>query len=122
MAGLFEMGVQKENLFLMGLFSVLDAILDVPLDKALDMVLVPDKVKEALLKRDNDLGEIYNFITLYERGEWTEVSRIALMKNISVKDIYDAYYDSLTWYGRMINLKIDEDEIDASDEGDDDDL
>ena len=105
LSGLFEMGVHKENLFLMGLFSVLDAIIDQPIEQAIEMVSVPDSVKTALTKEDNEFGEMYRFIKLYERGEWTEVSRIALIKNITVESIFHAYTDALMWYDFLLNMQ-----------------
>jgi EAL and modified HD-GYP domain-containing signal transduction protein len=112
LAGLFEMGVHKENLFLMGLFSVLDVILEMPIDKALEMIVVPEPVSQALLGEQNDFGLIYSFAKFYEYGDWTEVSRMALVHNLKIQDIFHAYNDALVWYGRMINMKIDKDEMD----------
>lgn len=109
LAGLFEMGVHMENLFLMGLFSSLDVILEMPIEKALGMIVVPEKVKIALTTGENDFGEIYRFIMLYEQGDWQEVSRFALIHNLAVNDIFKAYYESLTWYGRLINTQVDSD-------------
>lgn len=109
-AGLFEMGVHSENLFLMGLFSVLDVILEMPIEKALELVFVPESVKTALTVGNNDFGQVYNFIKSYEQGDWTEISRTALLRNMKIADIYKAYHETLIWYGRMINMTIDEDE------------
>ena len=112
-SGLFEMAAHKDNLFLMGLFSVLDAILDTPIEQALEMVIVPDKVHEALLGEDGEFGEIYRFIKLYEQGDWMEISRIALMKNLTISDIFQTYYDALEWYGNMINITIDKGDLES---------
>jgi len=109
-AGIFEMGVHSDNLFLMGLFSVLDVILEMPIEEALGLVFVPEPVKVALTGGNNNFGQIYNFVKEYEQGDWTEISRTALIKNFNIKDIYNAYYDALTWYGRLINMTVDEDE------------
>ena len=108
-AGLFEMGVHKDNLFLMGLFSVLDVILDMTMEKALHLVYVPDKVREALMGEENDFSKVFRFIRLYEDGDWTEVSRIALVDKMSISAIAEAYHDALSWYGKLINMS-DEDE------------
>lgn len=109
-AGLFDMAMHSENLFLMGLFSVLDVILEMPIEKALELVLVPDSVKVALITEENNFGQIYKFIKSYEQGDWTEISMIALIRNINIADIYKAYHETLIWYGRLINMTIDEDE------------
>lgn len=105
-AGLLEMGGQRDNLFLMGLFSVLDAVLDMPFEQALGFIALPDKVKDALLGKANDYKDVLDFVRMYERGEWTELSRIALIKEISISDIFDAYHEALIWYGNLMNMQV----------------
>jgi len=111
LAGLFELGVQKENLFLLGLFSVLDVILNTTMDRALKMIYVPEAVRTALLDGSNDVGQVYRFVTDYEAGDWTEISRIALMRKMDICDIAAAYHDALSWYGHIISMKIDEGDL-----------
>ncbi len=111
MARHFEMAIQSENLFLMGLFSVLDVILDLPMEKALELVSIPDKIRDALVHEKGEYAQVYRFIKLYEQGDWREVSRLALVHNIKIRDIASAYLDTLTWYGRLINMKVDDAEL-----------
>jgi EAL and modified HD-GYP domain-containing signal transduction protein len=106
LSGLFEMAIHKDNLFLMGLFSVLNVILEVPMDQALTMIFVPEPIKVALLGGQNDFQKIYEFVRLYEEGEWMELSRIALMNNMKITDIFRAYNDALVWYGNLISLQV----------------
>ena len=108
LAGLFDMAVHKDNLFLIGLFSVLNVILETTIEKALQIVRVPDKVKDALLGGSGEFGDVYNFVKLYEEGEWTEISRLALVKNLKIRDIFEAYNEALTWYGRLIAMSVED--------------
>lgn len=108
LAGLFEQAVQKDNLFLMGLFSVLDIILETTMENALRIVRVPDRVRDALLSKEPVFGEVYQFVKLYENADWVEVSRMALVKQFSISDIFNAYNNALVWYGKMIHMAIDE--------------
>ncbi|MDR0293510.1 MAG: HDOD domain-containing protein [Oscillospiraceae bacterium] len=102
LAGMFEMAVHRDNLFLLGLFSVLDVILETTIEQALQLVHTPEPVRTALLGGDNDFAKVYQFVQLYERGEWTEISRIALVNNLQISDIFEAYNEALTWYGRLV--------------------
>ncbi len=104
MARHFEMAIHKENLFLMGLFSVLDVILEMPMPQALKLVFVPEPVRLALELGHGSFNEVYDFIKLYEQGEWHEISRISLVRNITINDIHDAYVDAITWYSNLINM------------------
>jgi EAL and modified HD-GYP domain-containing signal transduction protein len=111
MAKHFEMAMSNENLFLMGLFSVLDVVLSVPIKDALGMVFVPEVIFEALVEKRGTHHEVLHFVLTYEHGAWAEISRIALMRHITVDDIHVAYRDALLWYSNMINLTVETDDI-----------
>jgi EAL and modified HD-GYP domain-containing signal transduction protein len=98
------MAIQKDNLFLMGLFSVLNIILETSLESAFKIVRVPDKVRLALLNDEGEYARVYQFIQLYEEGEWTEISRLALVNHMKIGDIFEAYNEALMWYGRLIAM------------------
>jgi EAL and modified HD-GYP domain-containing signal transduction protein len=83
-----------------------------PIDKALEMIIVPEAVRQALIGEENNFWQIYDFAKNYEYGDWMEVSRTALVYNIKTIDIFHAYNEALVWYGRLINMKIDQDELD----------
>ncbi len=83
-------------------------VLEMPFERALSIVAVPEIVKEALLGKETDFLKILNFVLLYERADWTELSRLALLSEIAVSDVFKAYKDALLWYSRLINMKVDE--------------
>jgi len=98
LASAFEMSMQSSELFLMGLFSVLDLILDKPMTEALAMVKVSKEINQALLEGKGPFAEVLSFVNRYENADWQEVSRIMVLKNIDMNKVYDAYIDSLKWY------------------------
>ena len=101
-AGLFNLKMQSEELFLMGLFSVLDVILDKPMDEALNMIQVSKDIKQALVSHEGKLAPVLEFILAYESADWSGVSRILLLGNIDANKIYEAYIESLDWYRKTI--------------------
>ena len=98
LAPLFDMKIHASELFLMGLFSVIDLILGKPMDKALEMVQLSASVNEALIANKGELAPVLDFIKQYEKASWQEVSRQMLLSKIDMNDVYDAYISSLTWY------------------------
>ena len=102
LAGLFELKMQSEELFLMGLFSVLDIILDKPIDEALEMIQVSKDIKAALINREGKLAPVLEYILAYETADWSEVSRIMVLRNIDTNKVYQAYLDTLSWYRSTI--------------------
>ena len=100
-APLFGKAVLSGELFLMGLFSVLDIILDKPMDEALDMVKVSKEIHDALVDRKGDFADVLNFITNYENASFTEASRQMVIHEIDDDKAYDAYVQALAWYRDM---------------------
>lgn len=98
LAPVFELGVFGSELFLMGLFSVVDLILGKPMNEALELLKVSKNINKALISSDGPFAEILDFIKLYESGDWQEISRIMLLNNISLDKVYEAYISSLEWY------------------------
>lgn len=101
----FEMGMMSQELFIMGLFSALDIMLEKTMEEALSMVQVSKNVKEALLEDKGDFAKVLDFIKRYEDADWTEVSRIMVLGNIDMDKVYDAYLKALKWYRDLIPSK-----------------
>lgn len=97
-APLFEMNMHASELFLMGLFSVLDLILNRSMEEALQMVKVSREISSALIDGKGVFAPVLDFILQYENASWQEVSRVMLMKDIEMDKVYDAYVQSLKWY------------------------
>ncbi|MCM1087100.1 MAG: HDOD domain-containing protein [Muribaculaceae bacterium] len=101
LAPVFELAIHSSELFLMGLFSVLDLILNKPMTEALEMVKVSKSVKDALTEQKGELAPVLDFILHYENASWQEVSRQMVLKNIDIDHVYDAYTRSLQWYRQL---------------------
>ena len=93
-----------QELFLTGLFSILDIILDCSMEEALSMVRVSGKIRTALLEHTGSLAEVLHFIVKYESAEWQEVSRQLVLKNIEIPDVSHAWVSSLQWYAKLIAM------------------
>ncbi len=98
LAPTFGLAMKADELFLMGLFSVLDIILSKPMDEALKTVNVSKEISQALLENKGEFYQIINFIKLYEAGDFNELNRLEIVDRIDVSDVYDAYKESLKWY------------------------
>lgn len=104
LAPVFGMAMRSQELFLTGLFSILDIILDCSMEEALSMVRVSGKIRAALLERTGSLAEVLHFIIKYESAEWQEVSRQLVLKNIEIPDVSHAWVSSLQWYAKLIAM------------------
>ena len=104
LAPVFGIAMRSQDLFLTGLFSILDIILDCSMEEALSMVRVSGKIRTALLEHTGSLAEVLHFIVKYESAEWQEVSRQLVLKNIEIPDVSHAWVSSLQWYAKLIAM------------------
>ncbi len=105
LAGAFGMGMAAQELFIMGLFSAIDIMLDKPMEEALNMVQVSKNIRDALIDNKGDFAPLLNFIRRYEDADWTEVSRLMVINDINMDEVYEAYLNALKWYRDLFSQK-----------------
>ncbi len=89
----------KPQMFIVGLFSVLDALMDTPMIDLLDSVILSAPVKLALLDKIGDHGKIYQMVLDYERCNWEEL----LQHGLSADQLLECYLESVEWADQSIN-------------------
>lgn len=99
----FEMGIHAPSLFLMGLFSLLDVILDLPMKDAIEEILVSDAIKAALVDSKGEFADVLKLIYAYERADWKTVSYIMILRGIKPNKLNRAFFDSLVWYKELLD-------------------
>ncbi|WP_035235831.1 EAL and HDOD domain-containing protein [Desulfobacter vibrioformis] len=60
-----------DELFTVGLFSTMDAILDMPMEDILEKIALSQKIKDALLGKDRIFRQLNDLITNFEQGQWS---------------------------------------------------
>ncbi len=88
---------EHEKFFLVGLFSVLDALMDRPMQEVLQALPLQDDIAQALLEQQGILGTILTCVLAYERGKWKEASSCGL----DSEEIVDAYLNAISWTNEM---------------------
>ena len=83
--------------FLTGLFSLLDAILDRPMEQLLVRLPFPDMIKEALMQEKNILYYILEIVKAYESGSWWGLEQAVVFINIKSDLLPKLYLDALDW-------------------------
>lgn len=101
LADVFGLKAVESDLFFMGLFSVLDIVLDVPMSQAIEMITVPQNIKSAYLEGTGELACVMQFLLDYEKADWLEVSKVQVLKGLDMDKVYDAYCQAYSWYRDM---------------------
>ncbi len=84
---------QPEIFFLIGLFSVLDALMDQSMDQIVNELNLSDVIKGALLRYEGLPGLVLHAIKAYENGDWQTVK----MLNVPDQMLTGIYLDSIKW-------------------------
>ncbi len=63
-------GFDTEELFTLGLFSSMDAMLDSPMEIILESIALSDKIKAALNGEKKEFKKILNIVASFEQGDW----------------------------------------------------
>jgi c-di-GMP-related signal transduction protein len=95
---------QQNEAFLMGMFSLLDALIDQPLDEALLSVSLGPDITQALLGTapvDDVLSKIFQLTRRYEQGDWDEVEKLAQECGFPGSLAGNAYVEAAVWAERV---------------------
>jgi EAL and modified HD-GYP domain-containing signal transduction protein len=84
-------------LFLVGMLSVLDQLLESPIESLADsMELAPD-VRNALLHRGDFYGAVLGLVEAYEAGEWSRVDLLSGVVGVTPEMLPPLYLEALQW-------------------------
>lgn len=103
LAGAFELGVFQQSLFITGLFSLLDVILEQPMAVAIQDVAVNQRVHDALVNKSGMLYPVMELIYAYEKADWDTVTILMIRSNIDVETVSTAFVNALKWYQKLLN-------------------
>ncbi|MBI3646173.1 MAG: HDOD domain-containing protein [Acidobacteriales bacterium] len=85
------------DLFLMGLLSIMDAILEVRMDVLLEQLPVDKETKAALLGQASRLRPLYQLMLAQESGEWGQSCELAEHMKISDEEVAEKWWQAMQW-------------------------
>lgn len=88
--------------FIVGLLSLLDVLLEVPMDKILSRLELSDEVRGALLGRGGPFGERLQLVEAYERADWDTAQGMAGGGEGEHEKLPSMYIDALHWAAQRI--------------------
>lgn len=89
------------DMFVLGLFSLMDAVIGRPLRELLNDVALPADLVDALVPSGapNRAADVLSLVVAYERADWADVDRLCKALGIvdSPEKLPRMYQDALTW-------------------------
>ncbi|MDX8390687.1 MAG: HDOD domain-containing protein [Mariprofundaceae bacterium] len=94
-------GIQKASnpadYFVLGMFSLLDALLDQTMDVALQEIALPADIIEGLTNSDSRYGRLLALVVSIEHGDWDHANTLCQQSGMKVGDISAIYADAVHW-------------------------
>jgi len=87
----------KAACFTLGLFSLLDAFLDLPMEEALGQVRLPQDVYEGLTDPCSHYGRLLDMVKSMETGNWEYVESICGENGLNHEDLKSIQISSIKW-------------------------
>lgn len=91
------------KLYLLGMLSLIDALLQKPMTQIMDLLPIADEMKTVLLGRQNSLSVALNLVRCYESGDWRGNESIREALGLSETKALTIYVQSVHWAEKMLH-------------------
>ena len=92
---------EADQAFVVGIFSLLDVMLSMPMESALGLLNVPEPVAAALLRREGFLGDLLTLAEACESSDDVVFDRTAGLLHLSSQQINLAHLQALAWADQL---------------------
>ena len=88
---------QAQSLFLIGLFSLLDAVIDLPMEKVFDYIPLSDDIRETVIGEKTPFYDVLDLAILIESGNWTKVADLIAQYDLDERQLIEAHVKAIEW-------------------------
>lgn len=86
-----------ETLFMLGLFSMLEALLNMPLEEIGREIKIDEEIIHTLQGKDTKYQPWFSLLLNYERGQWDTLRGQASELGLALHDVSSAYAKAMAW-------------------------
>lgn len=101
LASTTNLAQKSADLFLLGLFSQIDAFMDRPKEEILKELPISELIKGVLLGEDNIYKPFYELVISYENADWKPTEKILTQLQLSQEILPALYLESLAWTNQI---------------------
>ena len=98
-------GLDPSELFTIGLFSLIDAILDDTMENLLGKLPLTDGIKKALTEKEGKLYQYLELAIAYQMAEWEKVSNIANMIRMDESKLPEYFAEAVAWADGLTSIR-----------------
>lgn len=94
--------------FTLGMFSLLDQIMGIPMEQVIQDLPLHNDIKNALAGVQNSLKDVLDLVSAVEKAQWGIISEKCHDFSIDEKDLFKIYAESLNWSNKLLsNVQVD---------------
>ena len=87
----------ESDLFLLGLLSLIDAMLEIPMEDVLEKIPLDHETKAVLLGQPSVLRPVYQLMLAHESGEWEAAAELSGRLHLDSEDVAGLYWQAQEW-------------------------
>ena len=91
----------ESDLFLVGLFSLMDAILELPMGVVLEGISFDHETRAVLLGQASQLDPIYRLMLAQETANWDRVSELCTQLKLPESHVTECHWKAMQWAREM---------------------
>lgn len=91
----------RDNLFIVGIFSLLDAMLEMPMEAVLEKLYLPETISDALLNHQGIYGPFLALTIACENADPGKIEELAESMAMDPEKVNKAHLESLSWVEQL---------------------
>lgn len=103
-ASKMSIGDNSSSAFLVGMLSLIDAMLDSDIHELLSNMPLSENIQKALIDKKGSLALIVELSRYLETGDWQQVDSVAQHLSLNPAEIMSCYEDAADWAEQHISL------------------
>ncbi len=104
LAAHFGLKDRKTEVFLMGMFSMIDTLMNQEMKDALKELPLEDDVKAGILGESNEFSDLLKLVVAYEKGNWDFLFLKAKKFGVGMNVFPDAYIEAVKWASTVFEV------------------
>jgi c-di-GMP-related signal transduction protein len=87
----------ESDLFLLGLLSLIDAMLEMPMADVLEKIPLDHETKAVLLGQPSSLRPVFQLMLAHESGEWDAAAQLSAGLHLGAEEVAGHYWQAQQW-------------------------
>lgn len=97
-----EQRKEPDIYFLLGLLSLLDAMLDMPMQELMKQIPIAPEINHALINHEGELSLYLHLVETYEAGRWSELDMAMELVGLRGTTIVNHYLEAVNWSSMFV--------------------